>query len=96
MEKPSKPGVKTTEFWVTVFVTVLGMVGPTLLNIYGDTANYPDWAHPLLQVVGALLAGASALGYKVSRTAVKASESKAVTATNQTKLALHYDAKKTK
>lgn len=67
----TRPGLKSTEFWITAAVAVLGMVGPALLNTFGSEDNLPDWAKTLTQIAGAGLAALTAMGYTVSRAGVK-------------------------
>lgn len=53
---PVKPGLKSTEFWITIFITILGAA----------LALMPEghWSHG---VAGAVLAGLAGMGYSVSR-----------------------------
>ena len=53
---PVKPGLKSTEFWITICITILGAA----------LALMPEghWSHG---VAGAVLAGLAGMGYSVSR-----------------------------
>jgi len=53
-----KPGIKTSEFWLTLFAQVLGA-----LLASGVIAPESNWA----KVAGAVLMGLTALGYGISR-----------------------------
>lgn len=55
-----KPGVKTTEFWLSLIAAVLAAILPFV----GD---YP----PIAQAVGIGLSILTALGYTAARTSVK-------------------------
>lgn len=57
-----KPGYKTTEFWLTLLVTVLGAAMASGLIPEGGL-----WA----KVVGAAMSVLGALGYQASRTFAK-------------------------
>jgi formate hydrogenlyase subunit 3/multisubunit Na+/H+ antiporter MnhD subunit len=67
----TRSGVKSTEFWITAVVAVLGMIGPTLLNMFGSEESLPDWAKTATQIAGAGLAALAAMGYTVARSGVK-------------------------
>lgn len=58
-----KPGFKTTEFWLSLVVTVCG-----LLTASGVIPTGSVWA----QGIGMVMAGVTALGYTGSRMNVKA------------------------
>ena len=53
-----KPGVKSTEFWVTVSLSVLGALMASGLLAPDGSAS---------QVVGAVISAGAAMGYNVSR-----------------------------
>ena len=57
-----KPGYKTTEFWMTAGATFVGLAIAS--GIVPDTGMWP-------KVVGLVVAAFTAMGYTVSRTAVK-------------------------
>jgi hypothetical protein len=57
-----KAGIKTTEFWMAVAVTVAGAVAA----VYAEA----DWA----KVAGAVAAALASAGYGFSRSQVKATE----------------------
>jgi len=62
MSKLVKPGVKSTEFWITILITILG----------AGLALMPEghWSHG---VAGAVMAALAGLGYNVSRGLAKRS-----------------------
>ena len=63
-EKPIKPGWKTTEFWVTIliqvigFAAILGYITPEQQGAMGDA---------ITQIAGAVSMVAAAFGYSLSR-----------------------------
>lgn len=57
----TKPGIKTSEFWISFLVTVTGSLLATGVLGEGDVSK----------VAGAILAAFSVLGYGVSRGMVK-------------------------
>jgi len=59
---PVKPGYKTTEFWMTAGATVVGLAIAS--GIVPDTGVWP-------KVVALVISAFAAMGYTVSRTAVK-------------------------
>ena len=59
---PVKPGYKTTEFWLTAGATVVGLVIAS--GLVPDTGMWP-------KVVALVVSAFAAMGYTVSRTAVK-------------------------
>ena len=59
---PVKPGYKTTEFWLTAGATVVGLVIAS--GLVPDTGVWP-------KVVALVVSAFAAMGYTVSRTAVK-------------------------
>ena len=65
-----KSGWKTTEFWMTLVVVVVAYLLSTDL---GSAETYPV----LAKVLGLAAAVLAALGYQVSRTAVKKTNGKA-------------------
>jgi hypothetical protein len=67
----TRSGIKSTEFWITALVAVLGIVSPTLINMFGSEDALPDWAKTASQLAGAGLAALAAMGYTVSRAGVK-------------------------
>ena len=64
----SKPGWKTTEFWITMAMMVVGVLLESGILAAGSQ---------LAVVAGVVLQLGSALGYKASRTSVKNAEAKA-------------------
>ena len=68
----SKPGIKTTEFWLTILV----IVGSGLGSIFGDA----EWVKVVSLFVGAL----SAMGYAQSRGRAKSGSAAIVTTNNTT------------
>jgi len=64
-----KPGYKTTEFWLTLLVTVLGALMAS--GIFNEDS-------PILKLVGVCLAALSQLGYSVGRIKVKNVSSKII------------------
>lgn len=81
-----KPGIKTTEFWLTALVTVLGIVGPTLLSIYGSEAAFPQWAKTASILAGAMMSVLATLGYNRSRAALKSSAMETQARMEETKM----------
>lgn len=67
-----KPGLKTTEFWLTAFLVLCGKVGQVLALYFPDN-------HPAVVILG--LAGGFAIdlgalfGYSLSRASVKKANS---------------------
>ena len=59
---PVKPGYKTTEFWMTAGATVVGLAIAS--GIVPDTGMWP-------KIVALVVSAFAAMGYTVSRTAVK-------------------------
>ena len=59
---PVKPGYKTTEFWMTAGATVVGLAIAS--GIVPDTGVWP-------KIVALVISAFAAMGYTVSRTAVK-------------------------
>ena len=57
-----KPGYKTTEFWMTAGATVVGLAIAS--GIVPDTGVWP-------KIVALVISAFAAMGYTVSRTAVK-------------------------
>jgi hypothetical protein len=67
----TKPGYKTTEFWLSLAATIMGFVMASgIMDGLGDT----HWA---VKVSGAVMTILSALGYTASRAAVKQASSNA-------------------
>lgn len=62
-----KPGIKTTEFWITKAIVILGVLLAAGVFGSGQTA----------QIVGAILAGAAQLGYTAARAYVKGAAAQA-------------------
>jgi hypothetical protein len=60
METQTKPGWKTTEFWLTLLATTIGM-------LWASGIASPDGADAVSRVVGIIAATLSQLGYAVSR-----------------------------
>ena len=57
-----KPGYKTTEFWMTAGATIVGLAIAS--GIVPDTGMWP-------KIVALVVSAFAAMGYTVSRTAVK-------------------------
>ena len=57
-----KPGYKTTEFWMTTGATVVGLAIAS--GVVPDTGMWP-------KIVALVVSAFAAMGYTVSRTAVK-------------------------
>lgn len=73
MEQPNptpqgKSGVKTSEFWLTAFLTIFGVVGPMIQQWL--TGREEPWA----QIAGAILAGLSTSIYTWTRSNVKVAD----------------------
>ena len=64
----TKPGYKTTEFWLSLAATVMGFV---LASGVMDNAAEDGWAS---KIVGGVVAVLTALGYSASRAKVKSTE----------------------
>ena len=97
-------GRKTTEFWVTMLVIVLGATTAGLGQFYGE--DLPEWARAVTVAVGSIMTVLAALGYQVARTVrknnnednavilqtssdlVKKAEAEKIAAIAQTKIAL--------
>ena len=71
---PGKPGVATTEFWLSLANKVLGL----LLVVYGLKEN-----KEVLVYVGASLAGVSSVVYTYVRGQVKTAEAAPTLASNE-------------
>lgn len=69
-----KPGVKSTEFWVTMVVVVLGVI-TTVVGQFYEGVEMPDWARLAVTVAGAVTAALAGLGYQVARTGAKIADS---------------------
>ena len=69
-----KPGVKSTEFWLSLLAVILGAL--TTAGLFDDP-SMPTWAG---KVVGLAISVLAALGYTASRGLVKSSELKAAAA----------------
>ena len=67
----TKPGYKTTEFWLSLLATLLGF---GLASGAMDSVSQDSW---IARVVGGLVAVLSTLGYSASRAKVKASATEA-------------------
>jgi len=61
----TKPGYKTTEFWLSLLATLLGFL---LASGVMDTAPEDSW---IAKLVGGLVAVLASLGYAASRAKVK-------------------------
>lgn len=69
--QPVKPGYKTTEFWVTLLIQLVGMVA--LIQPNWITPEQSDALTQAITQLGGLVAMvAAAFGYNLSRGAVKA------------------------
>lgn len=75
-----KPGVKTSEFWITMALILVGGVLEVLGSVCGGIVPCGAWVQPVMIIGGVLLQLGSAAGYSVSRGAVKAGEAKAIVA----------------
>ena len=64
-----KPGIKTTEFVLTMLAVLLGGLAPFLAT-----------GSVLEKVVGLIVAGLASIGYGAGRSLVKANEQKAIAA----------------
>lgn len=58
-----KPGIKSTEFWIMLVVTIAGLV----------TAALPE-THVAVKIAGLVVSVAGSLGYTVARGGVKKAE----------------------
>ena len=58
MQTPSKPGYKTTEFWLSTLAAIVGLIVAS--------GVVPDGGFGA-QIIGAVVSGLAALGYSVSR-----------------------------
>lgn len=67
-QKSEKPGIKTTEFWVSTSVAVVGVVAATG-TITADQAD--TVASAIVQLGGLIAAVAASFGYSISRGAAK-------------------------
>lgn len=56
--KPVKPGIKTTEFWITMVCMIIGFILESGVITEGSPAGV---------IAGAILQAAAAAGYAVSR-----------------------------
>lgn len=63
-EENVKPGYKTTEFWVTVVCQLIGIL--SLAGIITPEQS-TDLSAAIQQIVAAVVMGASAFGYSLSR-----------------------------
>ncbi len=73
MSKEVKPGVKTTEFWLTSAVVVLAGAGPFLMDVLqvDSVEGLPAWAQTLVKLAGMGVAALTAGGYAKKRAEVK-------------------------
>ena len=62
----TKPGYKTTEFWLSLLATLLGFL---LASGVMDTVPEESW---ITRIIGGLVAVLASLGYSASRAKVKA------------------------
>ena len=67
----TKPGYKTTEFWLSLLATLLGFL---LASGAMDQVAADSW---IARIVGGLVAVLASLGYTASRAKVKASTTEA-------------------
>jgi len=66
-----KPGIKTSEFWVTVIISILGV----LVALGVITPEQKDTlAQSIQQIAGAVMAAAPVIGYALSRGRAKQSD----------------------
>jgi len=59
----TKPGIKTTEFWLALFVAVCGGLSAVYIE--------DDWA----KILGVLASALSSVGYGIARAQVKSNQS---------------------
>jgi len=64
MADEAKPGYKTTEFWVTVVCQLIGILALAGVFTAEQSAALTE---SITQIVGAVVMGASAFGYSLSR-----------------------------
>lgn len=72
MESTTKPGWKTTEFWITLLVTLI-----SALLASGALSDADPTQHKILQAIGMISALLASMGYTAVRGFTKASDSKA-------------------
>lgn len=63
---------KKTELWVTAVAMAIGVVLSVLSQVWPE-GSMPEWARITSIIGGSLLTALSALGYTISRTALKIS-----------------------
>ena len=67
-DENTKPGYKTTEFWVTVVCQIIGILA--LAGVITPLQS-TELSAAVQQLVGAVVMGASAFGYSLSRGSAK-------------------------
>ena len=67
MERNTKPGIKTTEFWLSLLAQLIGAV-VLLIDALGATESFAA------KIVGGVIVVLGALGYAVPRAGVKQTE----------------------
>ena len=69
------PGVKTSEFWSTLIVSVM-----SLLSMFGviEPAKLPDMEQMAVQIVSGAIALVATVSYIYSRTAIKTQQLKSM------------------
>lgn len=72
-KKKTKPGLKSTEFYLTLAAAVVGVFLSTGVLTPEQCAQ--DWCGPALQALGLAAAVLTAFGYTVMRSKVKATDS---------------------
>lgn len=70
----AKPGIKSTEFWITTVVAVLSVVTAALVSFFGSEEAFPAWAKAASVLAGAGLSVFAAMGYNKGRAAIKVAE----------------------
>lgn len=74
---PSSAGWKSTEFWVTVVIQIVGLLG--LAGVFTPEQS-EKWVKVVEAAGGVLAMAFSSVGYSMSRAKVKAQESKSASA----------------
>lgn len=60
----TRPGYKTTEFWITLLVTIIS-------TLYASGVISPEGGSPTAKVIAFIAAALASLGYTVSRGVAK-------------------------
>ena len=69
----TKPGIKTTEFWLTILANIVGLA-MEVLGAVEEVAPENQWVRISLVLGGLGLQALSGFGYVASRTALKKAE----------------------